>query len=101
MDALVIPYPDKPHFRRFGFPMKIYEYMASGIPIVYTKLELVEEVALDCAYGILPDSPKELASALSSIRSRPEEARRVALKALEKSESYSWDSKARRILNLI
>ena len=41
-DVLVIPYPDKPHFRLYGFPMKVYEYMASQRPIVYSKLELAE-----------------------------------------------------------
>ncbi|MEK7586739.1 MAG: glycosyltransferase, partial [Patescibacteria group bacterium] len=42
-DVLSIPYPDQPHFRNFGFPMKVYEYMANRRPIIYSKLELVEE----------------------------------------------------------
>ena len=60
-DALVIPYPDKPHFRLYGFPMKVYEYMASQRPIIYSKLELVEEVLSDCGYGFTPDDPIDLA----------------------------------------
>ena len=59
-DVLVIPYPDKPHFRLYGFPMKVYEYMASQRPIVYSKLELAEEVLPDCGYGFVPDDPNDL-----------------------------------------
>src|SRR3989344_6064022 len=44
MDILVIPYPDKPHFRDYGFPMKVWEYMASGRPIVYSNLEIIGEI---------------------------------------------------------
>ena len=41
--------------------MKVYEYMASQRPIVYSKLELAEEVLSDCGYGFAPDDPKDLA----------------------------------------
>ncbi len=44
MDALVIPYPDQPHFREWGFPMKVWEYMAAGRPILYSNLALIAEV---------------------------------------------------------
>lgn len=98
MDTLVIPYPDKPHFRSYGFPMKIYEYMASRVPIIYTQLELLEEVVSDCAYGISPDSPKDLAKAISSIQSQPEEAEKIAEKAFLKTQEYTWKKKARSIL---
>jgi glycosyltransferase involved in cell wall biosynthesis len=98
MEALVIPYPDEPHFRNYGFPMKIYEYMASGVPIVYTKLGLLEEVVGDCAYGISPDSPQELATTLQMIQKTPEESRKMTQKALEKVKKCTWIERARNIL---
>jgi glycosyltransferase involved in cell wall biosynthesis len=101
MDVLVIPYPDKPHFRNFGFPMKIYEYMASGVPIIYTKLDLLEEVVSECAYGIRSDSSGELSKIISQIHSRTEEAVPMALKAKEEVKKYSWSSKAQNILKVL
>ncbi len=98
MDILVIPYPDKPHFRQSGFPMKVYEYMASGVPIIYTKLELVEEVLLDCAFGILPDEPKMLAEMVQYISKQTDEADARAQRATKKAQAYSWDAKAERFL---
>ncbi len=100
MDALVIPYPDEPHFRSYGFPMKIYEYMASVVPIIYTKLELLEEVIADCAYGILPDSPHDLAQAISTIRLQPQAASAVAMKALHKIYTWTWAEKAQNIIKI-
>ncbi|OHA17029.1 MAG: hypothetical protein A3C79_01970 [Candidatus Taylorbacteria bacterium RIFCSPHIGHO2_02_FULL_45_28] len=100
MDVLVIPYPDKPHFRNYGFPMKIYEYMASGVPVVYTKLDLIEEVVSDCAYGIPPDSSDELAQVLLNIRKDSKTAGKLAKKSLEKVKSLGWDDKARNILGV-
>lgn len=98
MDVLVIPYPDKPHFRDYGFPMKIYEYMASGVAIVYTKLELLEEIVADCAYGIVPDSPHALKAALIDIYENREDARAKSAVAKEKVKGLTWDAKAMNIL---
>ncbi|MDP3962767.1 MAG: glycosyltransferase [bacterium] len=98
MDALIIPYPDKPHFREYGFPMKIYEYMASGVPVVYTKLDLLEEVVGNCAFGIAPDSPSELASALKRILANRKEAEILAEKARVKVREYTWEMRAQNIL---
>lgn len=98
MDVLVIPYPDKPHFRNYGFPMKAYEYMASGVPIVYTKLGLLEEIMNDCAYGVPPDSPHELVQALLKISKDRDSASKVAEKALKKVSTWNWEEKAKNIL---
>lgn len=99
MDVLVIPYPDKPHFRQYGFPMKIYEYMASGVPIIYTRLELLEEVASDCAYGVEADSPKALANAVTDIYGDRAKSKKYSLQALEKVKNYTWKERARNIIN--
>lgn len=100
MDILAIPYPDKPHFRQYGFPMKVYEYMASGVPIIYTKLELSEEILSDCAFGFIPENPQELASVVDYVRKNSNEAHRKATIALLKSEKYSWEAKAANLLKI-
>jgi len=100
MDTLVIPYPDKPHFREYGFPMKVYEYMASSVPIIYTRLELVEEVIGNCAYGIKPDDPHELAETIEHIRDYPDEAREKSALARNIAENFSWESKAQAIIKI-
>jgi glycosyltransferase involved in cell wall biosynthesis/SAM-dependent methyltransferase len=100
MDMLIIPYPDKPHFRQYGFPMKVYEYMASGVPIIYTKLELAEEVLSDCAFGVTPDDPQALAAMVHYVRNHMDEARAKAMRAFKKIKGYTWEAKAQRILQI-
>jgi glycosyltransferase involved in cell wall biosynthesis len=96
-DYLLIPYPDEPHFRNFGFPMKVYEYMASGRPIIYSKLELAEEVLSDCALGYTPGNAENLASGILFLESHPEVKRHNTEKALAKIKRLDWDAKAKKI----
>jgi glycosyltransferase involved in cell wall biosynthesis len=101
MDMLVIPYPDKPHFRDFGFPMKVYEYMASGRPVIYSKLELVEEVIGDCAIGFAPDNAKDLAEKITEVQKNKSHSTELASKAYDKVKDYTWQKKAEKIIKFI
>ena len=99
-DVLVIPYPDKPHFRLYGFPMKVYEYMASQRPIVYSKLELVEEILSDCGYGFIPDGPKDLAEKIKEAIGAKDADEKIKI-AYEKVKNYTWQKKAENIVAFI
>ncbi|MBI4224910.1 MAG: glycosyltransferase family 4 protein [Candidatus Sungbacteria bacterium] len=100
-DLLSIPYPDLPHFRDYGFPMKVYEYMASRRPIVYSKLELVEEVIGDCAFGFIPGSMQDFARAVQEAASHPDQAKAYAESAYAKVQNYTWNRKAEQIADFI
>lgn len=97
-DILAIPYPDKPHFRDFGFPMKVYEYMASNRPIIYSKLDLVEEVIGDCAYPFMPDDVMSFAKTVIEVMANGRQASNRASRAYEKVKKYTWVSKADTII---
>ena len=99
MDILVIPYPNKPHFRDFGFPMKVYEYMASGRPIIYSKLPIMDEVLSDCAISFDPDDPNDLALKISDVFKNPEN--NSGQKTLDKVKNFTWQARAERILRFI
>jgi len=101
MDILVIPYPDQPHFREYGFPMKVYEYMASGRPIVYSRLELTEEVLHDRGYLFEPDDARDLARAINDVSGGHADVRRRSLLLSEGLSEYSWQVKAEKILSFI
>lgn len=101
VDILVIPYPDKPHFRDFGFPMKVYEYMAAKRPIIYSKLDLVEEVIGDCAVGFEADNAKDLAQKIIEICKDRASSVDLSDRAYNKVKEYSWQKKAEQIINFI
>lgn len=101
MDILVIPYPDKPHFRDYGFPMKVWEYMASGRPIIYSDLEIMREILRNRATSFEPDNAASLAKAISSVYQDRETAEKVAKQNPEDTQAYTWKARAANILNFI
>lgn len=101
MDVLVIPYPDQHHFRDYGFPLKVWEYMASGRPIVYSNLEIIREVLGSRATSFQPDDARSLAKAVLSISQDMESAERVAGENPKDIHAYTWKARAENILNFI
>lgn len=89
MDVLVIPYPDQPHFREYGFPMKTYEYLAAGKPIVYSNLPIIAEVLEGIATSFIPGDPKDLARAIDTASKKKLEYENVS--------QFGWEAKAKRI----
>lgn len=100
-DALSIPYPDKPHFREYGFPMKVYEYMASQRPIIYSRLELAEEVLEDCAFGFGADDAEDFAKQVEFILENNDLAKEKSQKAFDEVSKYTWDKRASGIIDFV
>ncbi len=100
MDILVIPYPNKQHFREYGFPMKVYEYMASKNPIIYSNLELIGEVLSDCGYHFIPEDSVDLARVINTVLDNLTEASEKINLAYKKVQNFTWREKANLILGL-
>src|SRR3989344_298983 len=67
-DALVMSYPDLPHYAHYMSPFKLFEYMASGVPFVTTDLPSIREVADErMASFVPPEDCEALARALEDI----------------------------------
>lgn len=101
MDVAVAPYPNRSDF--YFSPLKVYEYMAAGLPVVASRIGQLEDVIEHEANGMLcaPGDPIALASALDRLRQDValrarlgQEARRSVLR------SHTWDSVAARILEI-
>lgn len=101
MDILVIPYPDKHHFRDYGFPMKVWEYMASGRPIVYSDLEIIGEVLERKGIPFQPDDARSLAHAVLSVFQDVESTERTAKENSRDVQLYTWRARAENIINFI
>jgi len=102
-DVCAMPFPWTEHFAYYASPMKLFEYMASGVPIVATDLPSTAEIIRNGENGLLtpPSDPIGLAGALRRLRHDPELARRLADQAARDVGNYTWDARARRILGLI
>jgi glycosyltransferase involved in cell wall biosynthesis len=101
-DMLVYPAPksDHPFYNRDTSPLKIFEYMAAGKPIVTADLPPIRDVLDEhSAFFCKPGDPADLARSIAHVLSQPQEARKRAEVARKKVERYAWDKRMERIIN--
>jgi glycosyltransferase involved in cell wall biosynthesis len=102
LDAAVLPYPP---IRGFSFsPLKLYEYLAAGTPVVASNVGQIRVALQEGRLGRLvpPGDSRALARALSEVLAAPETPRAVAAEARRITlSSHSWDDRARRITELM
>ncbi len=101
-DILVIP--NSAHdmvSRLYTSPMKLFEYMASGRPIVASDIPSLREVLNDSnAYLFTPDDVDDLARVINLVLNDKNSQQR-AKKALGDVKEYTWDKRAGAILDFI
>lgn len=101
MDVAAAPYPALADF--YFSPLKVYEYLAAGLPVVASRAGQVPAALCYGAVGELvdPGDHAMLAAALQRLREAP--ARRAALGAAAREAAvtcHSWDGVVTRMLAL-
>ncbi len=88
---------------RFTSPLKLFEYMAAGVPIVAGDVPAVREVLADGETAVLVPAgdPQALAAGIQRILDDPALGRRLRAAALELVRRYGWDARARRVLEAV
>lgn len=102
VDTLLMAYPDKKHYRLYMSPLKMFEYMASGVPIISTDLPAVREVLNENnALLVKPDSTESLVTGIMKILNENKFAETISQNALVDIEKYTWDQRSASILQFI
>src|SRR4029077_13535157 len=89
-DVLVMPHTATPVSERYASPLKLFEYMEVGKPIVASDLAPVREVLRDRGNACLvrPGDPEALAAGLRRVLADRAFAGRVARAAFDGAASY-------------
>lgn len=110
MDVLLMPYQKSVSIgaknsdtSKWMSPMKMFEYMASGVPIISSDLPVLREVLghqKNCLLATCDDA-KEWSSCLNTLIQDPEFAKRLAFEARQDYlQKYTWLERARSMVNL-
>ncbi len=101
--AAVLPLPELLMSRYFTSPLKLFDYMAAGVPIVASDLPALREVLVDGENALLvpPGGPRALAHAISRLLADPLLADRLRGRAFQDVRAYTWDRRAERIIEAV
>ena len=99
-NVLVAPFPKTDHYNFYMSPMKIFEYMAIGVPIVASDLNSIREIVdNDSAFLVEPENAEALAHGISQAVAASSESKKRSGRALEMVRGHSWHKRAERIIS--
>lgn len=100
-DILVLPNTAKEAISaKYTSPLKLFEYLSAGKPIVASDLPSLREILHhdENAWLVAPDDPEALAKGILSLSQDNTRAKRLAQQAKQDSAQYTWENRARRIV---
>ncbi len=108
-DVLLMPYQRHVNVSgggdtgRFASPMKMFEYMSAGRPILASELPVLGEVLQHGENALLLpyDEPGSWANALRMLNANPEYAQQLGAKARSAAQRYTWENRARLLLRTV
>lgn len=100
-DALLMPYTRDTLTYEWMSPLKLFEYMAAGRPIIATDLEAIKKRIQHMETGILvkEKSGDEIANAIRLVFADKTLADKLSRNAEKKAEKYTWKRRAEVILD--
>src|SRR5690606_7711025 len=101
MHVATAPYPAVAGERHYFSPLKLYEYLAAGLPVVASRIGQAARVIEDGQTGLLvpPGDPAALAGALRTLAGSRALRARLGERARERAvRLHGWDAVVARVL---
>lgn len=100
-DLLVLPNSGREAISRlYTSPMKLFEYMSSGTPIISSSLPSLREILNEENSKLIePDSSKNLAQAIDELLADDKKAKALAVQARLDVREYSWAKRAAKLVS--
>ncbi len=87
---------------KYTSPLKLFEYMASGVPIVASDLPSIRDILDENnAFLVEPNNPRELAIGIQKVIDNLDIAEERSARSLARVQKYSWRERAIHIVDFI
>lgn len=97
-DILLMPFPWTEHYAYYMSPLKLFEYLWSGIPMIVTDLPSVRDIVDErMTWFAKPGDVDSLIEMITAVIADPAEAHRRAEIAKIAAKKYTWFERAGRI----
>jgi len=98
----VLPFPDLPQFR-VSSPIKLFEYMAAGLPIFATRIDCHTDVIHDGKYVFWAEeaSEDELLAGLREIWEKRASLKQMGTESLKAVEDWTWEKSAQKLVRAL
>ncbi|MDB9300323.1 glycosyltransferase family 4 protein [Halorubrum ezzemoulense] len=99
-DICVLPLSDRIDNFRYTYPIKLFEYLAMGQPIVATRLPGIAEVVEDEKHGLLvePDESEAFADAIQRIYTDDTLRENLSENARDRANDFDWETIHEQVL---
>ena len=97
--GLVVLYPRENYLH--SYPIKLFEYMAAGLPVIVSDFPLWRHIIGDAQCGIFVDpmDPADIAQAMAWILDNPDEAKAMGERGRRAVENqYNWAQESKTLL---
>ena len=101
-DILILPSSGKSKkSREYTSAMKLFEYLATGVPILASNIPSNSEILESEKNCVLfdPDDPQKLAYATKYLWENYDLRREISLNAIKLSEDYTWNNRSKIIMS--
>ena len=87
----------------FSSPLKLFEYMAFGLPIVASDIQVFREVLVHRKNAMLvhPNDPEALASGIKALLQNTAMAKNISAQARNDAADFTYERRAEKIIDLI
>lgn len=84
-----------------SLPVKAFEYMACGLPIIMSNFELWQKMFSECALFVNPKDENDISDKINILKQNKELILELGLKSKEiVNREYSWETESKRLISL-
>lgn len=88
-------------YRRFAMPVKLFEAMGAGVPIIASADTAAGRLVLEEKIGWVVGAEEELVALLARLRQEPDSVAAVRERVRQVRENHTWRARARQVLTVL